>query len=301
VYTEGVGGAMAGANLLGMRTAFLQLFEMLRLGYPLEAATYYVVYTSTFPDIRTFEGLHREARTLVEGIKPGALRRGRDELVQQGFMARVLFSHEAEEFGQEAYIPANPKLVWEAGEERLRGVLASDMFDTMRRAAEGLSKEYDDNFGEYGLSIEEGKITVYYSGVWVTFILLNLCRKSPRQVSITVRGSKSFIAPSLDYFRKCLDTGSKIRILLDHKGDPEALKELTEEHPSDVEVSLASLGPTHRTTLVDDVFALDSIRIVTPQLSAPAYIGTAYLERADIERLARYYEAKWRGEDEGHD
>ena len=294
---------MAEFNLLESRVAFLQLFEALRLPCPAEAATYYVLYIASFSDAMSFEKLHREAKSIVPHIGARPFRRGREELMKRGFMARVLFSHEAQEFGQEAYLPANPMIVWEEGEESLKRGLGSAMFQSVRNSAEQLSRLYDENFGAYGISIEEGKLTIYYSGMWTTFTLLNLCKKKPRRVSMSISGFRNW-GVSLKYFRRCLDTGSKTRLLLDANIDTELLRTLHSQYPEDsVEVRHSLLGRTHRMTLVDDVIAFDSIRILPPRMAAtaPAYIGTVYAEKDSIGMLSQEFDARWNGADRQRD
>lgn len=286
---------MSEPNLLSIRAAFLQLFEMLGVGYPAEAATYYVLYTSTFPDSRTFGQLYRDASKLVEGTKEGRLRRGRDELLKSGFVARVLFPHEAaEDFGHEAYIPANPMIIWEEGEARLEERLGSDLFEIMKSSAQELSSQYELNFGKYGIGIEEGILTIFYSGRWINFTLLNLCRRTPRSVSLSISGFSSFVEPSLRFFHKSLDTGSSVRVLLDHKIDTDSVKELKSKYGDRFATRFAAVGTTHRMTLIDDVLALDTIRILSLESSAPSYVGTLYVETdSTIARLREHYEGRW--------
>jgi len=216
---------MVKINLLETKVAFQTLFDLLGIGWPTEAATYYVSYTSAFPNIKTFTKLQREARRFAQTVTSAPLRRGREQLITNGIMAKVLFPYEAKDyFGSEGYIPADPLVVWEEGEENLKKEFSSDMFQSMRTCAQQLSHTYHEKFGSYGIGTEEGKLTLYYSGMWVAFLILNLCREKPRNVSLWVSGLRSFADPLLKHYRNMLRSGSSVRIVVDGRINPEPVK-----------------------------------------------------------------------------
>jgi hypothetical protein len=285
---------MVKVNLLETKVAFQTLFDLLGIGWPTEAATYYVSYTTAFPNIKTFARLHREARKSVQSITAAPLRRGRDQLLTYGFMAKVLFPYEAKDyFGTEGYIPADPLVVWEEGEEKLKKEFSPDMFQSMRMCAEQLSHTYNENFGEYGIGIEEGKLTLYYSGMWVAFLILNLCRKKPRNVSLWISGFRSFSDPLLRHYRNMTRAGPYVRMVVDGRIDPEPVRKLEEECEGRWETKISPVGTTRRMALVDDVLAIDGVRILPLKTAMPAYIGTVYLEKDSIATLKDNFDGRW--------
>jgi hypothetical protein len=285
---------MGKINLLETRVAFQTLFDLLGMGWSTEAATYYVSYTNAFPNIKTFTRLQREARKFTQTITAAPLRRGREQLITYGIMAKVLFPYEAKDyFGAEGYIPADPLVVWEEGEEKLKKEFSSDMFQSMRTCAEQLSHTYHENFGNYGLGVEEGKLTLYYSGMWVAFLILDLCRKKPRHVSLWVSGSRSFADPLLKHYRDMLRSGSNVRIVVDSRINPEPVKKLEKEYEGRWETKISPVSTTRRMTLVDDVLAIDGVRILPLKIALPAYIGTVYLDGDSIATLQANFDGRW--------
>jgi hypothetical protein len=281
-------------NLLETKVAFQTLFDLLGMSWSMEAATYYVSYINAFPDIKTFAKLHQEARTFAQAITAAPLRRGRDQLLTYGYMAKVLFPYEAKDyFGTEGYIPADPLEVWEEGEQKLKKEFSSDMFQSMRICAEQLSHNYNENFGKYGIGIEEGKLTLYYSGMWVAFLIQNLCKKNQRNVSLWISGSRSFADPLLKHYRKLLHAGPNVRIVVDGRINPEPVRKFEKECEGRWETKTSPVSTTRRMALVDDVLAIDGLRILPLNVSMPAYIGTLYLEKDSITTLQANFDGRW--------
>lgn len=281
-------------NLLETKVAFQTLFDLLGMSWSTEAAIYYVSYTNAFPNIKTFSKLHQEARRCAQAITAAPLRRGRDQLLTYGFMAKVLFPYEAKDyFGAEGYIPSDPLEIWEEGEDKLKKEFSPDMFQSMRICAEQLSHKFKENFGKYGLGIEEGKLTLYYSGMWVAFLILNLCRKKQRNVSLWISGSRSFSDPLLRHYRNMLRANPNVRMVVDGKIDPEPVKKLEKESEGRWETKTSPVSTTRRMAMVDDVLAIDGLRILPLDVPMPAYIGTAYLEKDSITTLEANFDGRW--------
>jgi len=281
-------------NLLETKVAFQTLFDLLGMSWSTEAATYYVSYNNAFPNIKTFAKLHQEANKFAQAITAAPLRRGRDQLLTYGFMAKVLFPYEAKDyFGTEGYIPADPLEIWEEGEEKLKKEFSPDMFQSMRMCAEQLSHKYNENFGKYGVGIEEGKLTLYYSGMWVAFLILNLCRKKQRNVSLWISGSRSFSDPLLKHYRNMLRASPNVRMVVDGRINPEPVKKLEKECEGRWETKTSPVSTTRRMALVDDVLAIDGLRILPLNVPMPAYIGTAYLEKDSIATLQANFDGRW--------
>lgn len=276
--------------------AFQALFENAGFDYPADAASYYVLYTAAFNEITTFAALLDKAKTLSRNASRKSLENGRRELLQRGLIARVLFTHDEEaqeEFGREAYVAADPFLIWEDLGSGLTTRAGEELLQSMRRSAEQLSSTYQTLFGEYGLAIEEGKLTFYYSGVWLHYTILALCRKAPRQVSLWPGGVGSIIRPSVGRFRRILETGSSIRVIFDRTQDTESAMKLQEQAKGKLEIRFTRLNTTRRMALVGDDLALDALRILPLDMPAPGYMGTAYLDKESISELQTVFEDNW--------
>jgi hypothetical protein len=168
----------------------------------------------------------------------------------------------------------------------------------MRSSAEQLCDKYKCFFGEHGLAIEEGKLTLYYSGVWIHYAILGLCRKAPREVSLWLSGRRTAAQPLADRFRRILETGSTVRVIYDRRVDIDAAKEVLDQYGSRLEMRFTKVGTTRRMMLVRDALALDGLRILPADMPAPSYIGTAYLDQASIQHLAESFDGKWEMETE---
>ena len=284
-------------SLYDQLVAFQALFESAEFDHPADCAAYYVIYTAAFNEINTFSALLDKAKELSRNISRKSLENGRRELLMRGLMATVLFTHDdeaREEFGREAYVTANPLIVWEDLEGALKTKAGDDLLRSMYTSVEQLNEKYTSFFGDRGVAIEEGKLTLYYSGVWVHYTILNLCRQQPRKVCLWISGGRTTAAQPLpERYRRILDTGSTIQVIFDRGVDTTFIEKASAQYENRLEIRLARAGTTRRVALIGDVLALDGLRILPMDMTAPGYVGTAYLDKESITELENTFIDKW--------
>ena len=105
---------------------FEMMFERMKIDRPREAATYYTILILDSP--KEFSEFLRVAEDLAN-ITRRPLETGRNSLLKNGLIAKVLFSNKSEEdFGRESYLPAHPRAIWEDVKNDLKKVIAEDTY-----------------------------------------------------------------------------------------------------------------------------------------------------------------------------
>ena len=276
--------------------AFQALFQAAGFQHPTEAAAYYVVYCGAFNEITGLSTLLDKAIPLSPAISRKTIVNGRGELLWRGIMAKRVLSHgpgSQDEFGREAFFPASPALIWEDLEGEMKTKAGGELVDTMRRSAEHLSEQHRAFFGRNGLALEcGGKVTLQYSGLWVNYLILSLCTEAPRSVSLWLTGLRTYAEPIQERFIRILETGSTVRIIFDRMSNTQAAQRIQESHDH-LHIRFTRVRTVRRLAIIDDVLALDGLRILPADSPPPGYVGTAYLDRDSISTLREVFEDKW--------
>lgn len=61
----------------------------------------------------------------------------------------------------------HPKIVFEENEGYLREIYEPDDFSVREEQVEDLYGAYEDNYGNYGIKMEKGCVTLHYSRKWI--------------------------------------------------------------------------------------------------------------------------------------
>jgi len=146
----------------------------MKIDRPREAAVYYTTLVIDCP--KEFSDFLKTAEELAN-ITRRPLETGRASLLKNGLIAKVLFSHEADEdFGRESYLPVHPRAIWENIKNDLKTVIVEDTYIAIKHHMEEYSRCYTSNFKKYGIKLKRnGNVTLQYSGIYMRTTTLK-CR-----------------------------------------------------------------------------------------------------------------------------
>jgi hypothetical protein len=278
----------------------IELFFDVGLGmgrYRYEAAIYYITYVLSRPMALTRLG--EEVRESVDKIVSNKrLENGREALIREGLLAQVLSAYEGEkEFGGEAFLPADPEVLWEEKKGEMERKLDLERVKSMERGILQLSEGYRNNFGKYGVVLAGGKLSVLYSATWIVGLLLELSKRNTEDTLLWLSsGYRSFDEPLLSLHRKILERGMKLKLMLATKKNIERMKELKRRYGAQIDIRILPPGEayaTARRAICGNELALDARKILPPSSPEPSYIGTIYLEKESIEILRRSFQQDW--------
>lgn len=278
--------------------AFSELFRTKGMRYPWEAAAYYVLYTHFSPNKVSFSMLLRSGRDLANSLSRRALLEGREELLNHGFIAKVMFEpkYETKSFGSESYFPANPELVWREEEEILSESFGNKHIQLMRSSSKKLSKMYDKWYGNYKAIKGQDRITVVFSGLWVYYLVLNHLIKKQSGDQPHIYSLVGGTGSSIDSYKRnsrILETGANMRIILSSHTDIAPLKHIKKRYGDNLRIRLNPLETTRRITILDNELGIDCIKILPTNLLRPNYIGILYTAQDYIQIIKEDFEAKW--------
>ena len=273
---------------------FEMMFERMKIDRPREAAVYYVTLIIDCP--KEFSEFLKIAEEFAN-ITRRPLETGRNSLLKNGLIAKVLFSNEAkEDFGRESYLPAHPKSVWEDIKSDLKQVVAEDTYRVIENRINEYTKYYKTNFEKYGIKLKRnGNVTLQYSGRWILYNLLSNCLESKDGLKIQVGGQRFFDEPFVKYFRKFLDLDTKIQIIIDNPSNLAEINKLKETYGNNLEIRCFSedISGTMRNFVFGKEIAVNGIKILHEKNNEPSYIGTAYVDLEDIEVLDGKFNSLW--------
>jgi len=226
-----------------------------------------------------------------------SLETGRNSLLKNGLIAKVLFSHEADEdFGRESYLPVHPRAIWVGIKDDLKRIIAEDTYNAIEHHLQEYSECYNTNFSKYGIKLKRnGNVTLQYSGKWILYNLLNNCLDKSNQLKMQVGGERFFQEPFLQYFKKFLDLDTKIQLIVDMEINIDAAKALKKAYGDKLEIRCFSedVSGTMRNFVFGKEIAVNGIKILPEASDEPSYIGTAYVDVNDIEVLDGKFKSLW--------
>jgi hypothetical protein len=288
-------------KLTGLIQTFEPIFEKMGIMYSQEASIYYVL--SIVDSSLNFTETLREARKIRRTISQRALTNGRDYLLRKGFLANILFTHAAEEeFEQKGYLPVHPKIVFKENEEYLREILDPDDFSVRKKQVEDLNGAYENNYGDYGLKMEKGCVTLHYSRKWIVSYIASIITATGLKVdtlSMILSGLRVFEEPYRRYYEDMIERGSKIRIIFGGEEEMEEIEEtkaLRNKYEESVEVRYSpTISRTCKSFIIDDKLAMDGKELLPVNQEELSYIGIMYLKEGDcVKNLSRNFENVWR-------
>ncbi|MEA2033365.1 MAG: hypothetical protein U9N41_07270 [Euryarchaeota archaeon] len=286
-------------KLTGIIQTFEPIFEREGITHSQEAAVYYVLSVSN--SSLNFTETLREARKIRRTVSQRALKKGQDYLLNKGFLAKVLFTHNTgEEFEQRGYIPVHPKIIFEENEKYLRDIYEPEDFSVREKQVEDLYGAYEDNYGEYGLKIEKGCVTLHYSRKWIVSYIASIITRSEVKTLLTMlNGLSVFEPPYRQYYEDKIEKGLKMRMIFggeEEIGEVEEAKALRNKYEESVEVRYTpGMSRTCKSFIVDDKLAMDGKKLLAMNGEALSYIGIMYIEEEEcIKNLGRNIEAVWK-------
>jgi hypothetical protein len=273
---------------------FEMMFERMKIDRPREAAIYYATLVLDCP--KEFSDFLKTAEELAN-ITRRPLETGRASLLKNGLIAKVLFSHEADEdFGRESYLPVHPRAIWEHIKNDLKSVIVEDTYKAIEHHLEEYSKCYNSNFKKYGIKLKRnGNVTLQYSGKWILYTILHNCLEENNHLKMQVGGERLFEEPFIKYFKKLLELDTKVQLIVDANVNMNAAKELKETYGNNLDIRYFSedVSGTLRNYVFGKEVAVNGIKILPETSSEPSYVGTAYVNLEDIEVLNDKFNSLW--------
>ena len=273
---------------------FEMMFERMKVNRPREAAVYYVTLVIDCP--KEFSEFLKVAEELAN-ITRRPLETGRASLMKAGLVAKVLFSHEADEdFGRESYLPVHPRAIWEDVKTDLKNFVAEDTYRSIENRLKEYGDYYQTNFEKYGIKLKRnGNVTLQYSGRWILYNVLNSCLEKQNHLKIQVGGERFFNEPFLKYFKKFLELETKVQLIVDAKANMDTAKELKKLYGEKLDIRYFSedVSGTMRNFVFGKEMAVNGIKILPENSDEPSYVGTAYVKLEDIEVLDEKFNNLW--------
>lgn len=273
---------------------FEMMFERMKVDRPREAAVYYVTLVIDCP--KEFSEFLKVAEEFAN-ITRRPLETGRASLLKHGLIAKVLFSNEADEdFGRESYLPVHPRAIWEVINHDLSQVIAEDTYKVIEHRIGLYTDSYVHNFEKYGIKLKRnGNVTLQYSGKWILFNLLNNCIENNNGLKMQIGGERFFEEPFIEYFKKFLELDTKIKLIVDHNTNMDAIKKLQVNYGKNLEIRYFTqdVSGTMRNFVYGKEIAVNGIKILPENTNEPSYIGTAYVNIDDIQLLDDRFNNLW--------
>ncbi|MGB7531707.1 MAG: hypothetical protein WA977_01850 [Halobacteriota archaeon] len=288
-------------KLTGIIQTLEPIFEREGITHAQEASLYYVL--SICDPSLNFTGTLREARKIRRTVSQRGLTKGRDYLLKKGFLANVLFTHNTEEeFEQKSYLPVHPKIVFKENEKYLKEIYEPDDFSVRAKQVEDLYGVYEDNYGDYGLKMGKGCVTLYYSQKWIVSYIAGIItgrRVKVDTLSIMLSGLRVFEPQYRQYYEDMIERGSKIRIVFGGEEEIEEMEEakaLRNKYEESVEVRYSpTISRTCKSFIIDDKLAMDGTKLLATNGEELSYIGIMYLDEGDsVKNLRRDFENVWK-------
>jgi hypothetical protein len=273
---------------------FEMMFERMKIDRPREAAVYYVILVIDSP--KEFSDFLKTAEELAN-ITRRPLETGRNSLLKNGLVAKVLFANETDQnFGRESYLPVHPRAIWENVKHDLKKVIADDTYHAIEHRLEEYSKEYISNFEKYGIKLKRnGNVTLQYSGKWILYTVFHNCLEKNNDLKMQIGGEHFFEEPFIEYFKKLLELDTKVKLIVDTKVDTDIVKTLKNAYGDKLEVRYFAdeVSGTMRNYVFGKELAVNGIKILPEEKNEPSYVGTAYVDLEDIEVLDDKFNSLW--------
>ncbi len=273
---------------------------------PEDSAKYYVVYTLLGCG-STFTGLHKILKETfnLKGLQGRRnLENGREKLIEDGMLAKILFHHktnmekwkEARIFKGEQYLPVNPKLIYDDILQSRGGQYK--LLDSYYELLEQLCKSWKENFRGHGFLIEKGILSVHCTTPWLLFSLLNyfsIWKEKEKALYIMTSKTNWFRPPLFSPLMSTLKKGMKLRVLLDTTIKTEELKKLKQLKQVEVRHLSNEEVITNRLAFAGTEYVVDVHKVLGTEGKYSHYVTTIYLGMEDIaEQFKRSFDARWK-------
>jgi hypothetical protein len=255
------------------------------------ASAYYVVLIEEYPT--PFERIKELSKTLLKkDITPNKLKKGREELLERGFIAQTILGS-----GPEMYIPVNPEVIWRENKPMLAGLFTTEQLEDRRKYINDLRDKYKKNFGPYGFT-SRPDITLRYGKDWFFRTLISNVTET-KKLAMMVGGLGSFMSPYSEYYERMLGGELKIQALFQNEDRKriEKAQEMKQKYKDKIEIKFTPIKHgTSRRVLFDDRIAIDARKIlsITKNDSEPSYIGTIYSQKDIVKYLITNFEEAWK-------
>lgn len=272
---------------------------------PENSAKYYVIYTLLGYG-STFTSLHGMLKDTIPFEGYGGrrvLERGRESLIEDGMLSKVLLHHETNVEGRkpeiifkgEQYLPTNPKLLHE--EVSQRSEVKDELTPSEKDWLDELYVKWKGNFKKHGFLIDTGTLSVYCSAPWLQFALMNYLSswKKEEKTLYIITSSTSWCRPPLfSALSAAVERGLELRVLLGTSKKTEELKKL--ESMENVEIRKISKEAvvTDRLTFAGSNYVSNMHKILGYGGKYSRYVATLYLNQKDIaEEFKTSFEGRW--------
>lgn len=284
---------------ISVREVFTEIFRDQGVHNPIEASCYYISLVRSNTPV-SFTDIRKRSESELGIILPTVTTTtARDSLFDKGYLARVVFKRG---FGQEAYIPVNPGVLWTLEKENIRSWYNTDYDRREKISEEHLFKVFDEKYGIYGLRIPViggDMCTIIYRLSWALSFLLQF---NGKQIEMWLSGMRVFNDPLSKYLKLMLERGCKIKAIVERRDKVEIIKQFVEKNRG-IEIKFLPLEDpgTHRRFIVGDDHNLetfkadlcfDSLKILP--LESDMYIGTIYFDNKSRMDLTKNFEAIWK-------
>ncbi len=302
---------------------FTPIFRSLNFENPRAAAAYYVNLIINFPT--SLQGILNETQAIYGNeINRQALYAGRQGLQRNGIIARNYLTEDANvDFDREAYLPANPELIWRENKEHVNACWKQPEELAFRKAkVNELHEHYLKNFKKYGFGIEKGSVTGLSNVQWMMRSGINVISNNyTKRIDMMQNYLELFMIHDYsEYIEKALKQGMTERVLYDINikrkilKDEEPLfkeygpimeqrinrfKRMYDNYHEQIEIRYTPLAYTTTRQAIyyneeGPYLASDLRKLLSldPKKS-PYYIGTAYLQKELINHIKENFEAAW--------
>ncbi len=241
------------------------------------AAAYYIHLIKSFPT--NFENILKMVQEDSPRFSGSRLRLGRKQLLIDGVVAQILPLLDYEKplfkkiFGRELLLPVDPRMLWEVYRNNLDKIYVSKP-ETLRDLGnyfKDLSETYNENFSpanmceKLGQCLDRCSVPVNYSAPWILHNLLSNVRDG-RTVYMMMSGTRAFDAVYNGYYESILKKGANIDMLLGRRDQRQLnyIGYLKENYENSLHVRYTPIENrgTHRTAILDDLFALDARKML---------------------------------------
>jgi hypothetical protein len=284
---------------------FETLFNLFEFRYGRGAAAYYVTLIEQFPT--NLQRIKESAKgLLLKNIRPAHLKEGRQELLEKGFLARVITSDADNflRFDREAFLPVNPRTIWEDAIHNETYKAKSDILFKTRNEKKfreesiiELEKIYKEKFKKFGIGTETGSVTMHYSGQWALYFLLNALDEMPHKnfEALFMLGGLGSMSRLGKYYENALKKGAKIKIIFEDEIEDNIKKalKLRELYPSNIELRYTPIQYLTTRRIILDNMVLSGDRLLPAKRNEPTFIGTIYLQKEIIEYIKNHFMASW--------
>lgn len=272
---------------------------------PEDSAKYYVIYISHGCGT-TFTHLHNTLKKTfnLRGLKGRRdLESGREKLIEEGMLARILFHHktnmgkkkEAKIFKGEQYLPVNPRLIYDDISQNHGDQYK--ILDSYYELLDQLCKTWKGNFRGHGFFIEKGILSVHCTTPWLLFSLLNyfsIWKEKEKTLYIMTSETNWCRPPLFSPLVSTLKKGMRLNVLLDTRMGTEELEKLRQQEQVEVRHLPSEEVITNRLTFAGTEYIVDMHKILGTERKYSHFVTTIYLGMEDIaEEFRKSFKARW--------